>query len=330
MFVNKACALSAIEVNLGDCVVLQDAANLHDPRNGRPGIVIGIQDDAYVVAMTQAYSGNGIAPPPAWYEKSLAGFGVGFPWNDQVVFAGSMLVIDKQVVLKYVESAGSLEINADRVSATFYSERGWVCPVLLGTPINDTDLEGIRLQGLQSQGGLIERPVITPCGSPALPGELGCLVVYEKYTHQDLWEGLGIAVCPLTVASFTEIPLVPAPAMSNCIGSYSLPFQRALQPESMAAYINTRAGVIRRLDCGQLESGIILAFANGTCFELPCGEDWASMAHLPLRIAGFMDCLVPDSTCKTVYANGIEYIRLGFLTAPMVALPCSASQLPSL
>ena len=283
--------------------------------------MIGIQQDAYVLAFNQP------DPEPwrrLWYEKDFANFGAGFPWNERVVYIGqSTLVVDKLVVLKYVESWGTLLMdNSWGLSGVFFSAHGWTCPVLLGTPVSATYLEGIRLQGLQSQSGLIERPVISPSTHAALPCELGALMVYQKDGRQDLWEGLGIAVCSATLASFTEEPAFPLQNVQNCIGMNSLPHRWVLQPASAAAYLRSQPGVIRRLHAGQLASGFILAFDNGTCFELPYyGVDWSRIEGLRMSLVGFTDCVIPNESSETVNSYGTLYTRLGFLRAPMAVFP---------
>ncbi len=340
------CDLCNPEIDLGSSVVLLDRAAGRKLRHGWPAIVIGKQDNGYILLFNK--------PAPlewAWYEIQVAHSGEGYPWNDHVRCVGrSWAVVDPGVVFKYIDCVGSLIIpHANGTSGTFLSDEGWECAVELGTSMNTMNPGSVRLQGLLEQDirgdTFVDGPVVSMAQAPGPICNPGSFVVYEREDSGglDLWDGAGILTCKnqdlfrYDLASFTERLMgmhagVP-PTRAECLPWYSLPSRYLVWPENNAAYICTEHGVIRDMDYKQIASASIIAFENrGGCYELLAPEienrPWSDLYNGgSYRLSGFRECThtdMPAGNERTVFCDQFNttYARLGKLKAPMAVFPC--------
>ena len=104
-----------------------------DERNGWPGIVVGQQDNGYVVLF------DGRIPMIPVYEADYeivpAVQGFGYPWDSRVkVFGQSSVFVGPSVLRKYVDCCGDLTLDG-LSSGVFTSDSGWNETLTLGVRV---------------------------------------------------------------------------------------------------------------------------------------------------------------------------------------------------
>jgi len=129
-------------IGLGDSVIIHDTTDGDKLRDGWPAIVVGEQNDGFVLLFNKPDVG------PAWYERQISDSGRGYPWDDRVRCVGlSWAVVDPNVLSRYVDSSG-----ASSVAAYISTECGVI-----------RDMDGQQLAGgsiivLENRGGCYELP----------------------------------------------------------------------------------------------------------------------------------------------------------------------------
>ncbi len=332
------------DICLGDAVVLVAEG---EARHGWPGIVVGFQDDGYVVLFNNILFVIAIfpPPPPPWYEVAQASQGTGYPWDARVkTFGADTAIVQSEVVHKYVDCCGQLVLSS-ATQGIFTSEAGWSCDVNLdNTPFFGLTRR-VRLQGLLARqtGGsrpyVVTKPLISLCeDAPDWTLCGGSMVAYgsESGFEDMLWQGAGISVCqyPADVVKLTS-PYNGASSLSpaDCIGitqPLSMPLKSVIQPPSTAMNLLTDCGTIKTFShsCHQ---GSMLAFAADAAgqpqhyYDLFVG-DWAGLQDESYFVGGFKGCYfdlghdIRIPGCEWFYQ---AYTPVGgYLSEPWAAFPC--------
>jgi len=324
------------QINIGDCVVIQNSIDSDDYRNGWPAIVVGKQEGAYVLLFNRPYDSWG---ETCWYEKiTPVARGEGFPWDQRVlVFGRTCMMVKAEVVWKYIDDCGTLDVaNYNPSLGTFFSEHGWNCSLHWDQGLALTS-GSVRLQGLVRWTGnryCVKNPLITPYHPKARPGESGSLAVYEKANALGLWSGAGIVLNPERISPLGYVPCEVV-SLTESLGDASLkaifleqyqtaanlPSVTTTHAKSVAAHVTTDYGEVTEVHSVGVDSDFMLTFANGFCYELPEDERWPYLQGGRYRISGFREAICPGSSYETVESEASYCWRLGYLRAPVAVFP---------